>query len=359
MARRNRPAASPPAARASERLLTKWISRMAPQAVHLVTPVPSRIPLSKLKTSPGVCDFVRAYEPRAEQGGVYAHQARVLEALGAGRRDVVLTTATGSGKSLAFWAWAYDLLRRDTEATVIACFPTQALLWGQAERLRRASSPDSVIVRNEQAFAGEIKVGGGSVPWTVWYGTSGCNDMKAQEQSESFERARIRVCTFDKAHWSLMQPRHEYFLRGLAGIIADEGHVWQGLSGAHVRRMFDRLRVALDVLEVERPAFFVASATLPDAPRFAALLTGEQPEDFLAVDDGAAPRHALVATADVPALLRAAPGEEGLHRFVLMVRPDPEQLISKELLTDPEVMGTDIAALCFVCALFVTVGVLR
>jgi hypothetical protein len=341
------PNVTPPAVRVAEHLLERWGSRIAPHAVHLVTPVPCRLPLSQVAAPEEVRAFLRRYEPKVEDGGLYPHQARVLESLGSTAASVVLTTATGSGKSLAFWAWTYDLLRRDPRSTVIACFPTQALLWGQADRLRRCSNPESLVVRSEQAFAGEIAVGATRVPWTVWYGTRNCEDMTAHEKSESFENARIRVCTFDKAHWSLMRSQHEYFLRNLAGVIADEGHVWQGVSGAHVRRMFDRVRVALDVLQAKYPAFFVASATLPDAERFASLLTGET-RGFLAVDDGTAARHALVKATDVPTHLRAAPSQEGLHRFVMMVRPEPERLVSKDLLSDADVMRGDAAALCFV-----------
>lgn len=342
------PNAIPPAAHAAEQLLARWGSRIAPEAVHLITPVPSRVPLSKLTAPAEIREFVRRYEPRVEDGGVYPHQARVLESLGSGLApSIVLTTATGSGKSLAFWSWAYDLLRREPRSTVIACFPTQALLWGQADRLRKCSHPESLVVRSEQTFAGEIALGSFRIPWTVWYGTANCEDMAAHEKSEAFESARIRLCTFDKAHWSLMRPQHEYFLRNLAGVIADEAHVWQGISGAHVRRMFDRLRVALDVVQAKYPAFFAASATLPDSERFATLLTGDT-RGFLAVDDGNAPRHEVVKAQDIPHHLRAARNHDGLHRFVVMVKPDPNPLVSKDLLSDPEIMGSEAAALCFV-----------
>ncbi|BDG02815.1 helicase-related protein [Anaeromyxobacter oryzae] len=340
------PSTNPPSVFAADALLRRWSAQVAPHAVHLITPVPSRTSLAKLAVPGEVRAFVARYEPRIEGGGVYSHQAQVLEALGSHRRNVVLTTATGSGKSLAFWAWAFDLLRRDPRATVIACFPTQALLWGQADRLRRSSATESLVIRSEQPFAGEIAVGETRVPWTVWYGTQNCEDMKAHEKSESFENARIRLCTLDKAHWSLMRSQHEYFLRNIAGVIVDEGHVWQGVSGAHVRRMFDRLRVALDVLQAGYPSFFVASATLPDPGRFATLLTGAT--GFLAIDDGTAPRHELVAASEVPARLGAAPGLEGLHRFVLMVRASSDSLRSRDLLSNVELVGREAAALCFV-----------
>ena len=79
-----------------------------------------------------------------------------------------MTTATGSGKSLGFWAWAFEILSRDARATVIAAFPTQALLWGQAKRLADISRPGSVVAFEGARFAGTIKIGDTTVPWSGW-----------------------------------------------------------------------------------------------------------------------------------------------------------------------------------------------
>ncbi len=189
------------------------------------------------------------YEPRVREVGLYAHQAQILRRLAQKPLpNVVLTTATGSGKSLAFWAWVMKALRRSQGATAIASFPTQALLWGQADRLARLSDPASLVRRGRQTYAGEIALGGVVVPWTVWFGTRESLDMREHEACEAFAAARIRITTVDKVHWSLFKDKHASFLSKLRAFVLDEAHMWHGLVGANVRAMLDRLRLSLDLL---------------------------------------------------------------------------------------------------------------
>ncbi len=265
----------PPAAEVARAILKIFGPRVSATALRLRTPVPARIALASVGAPAAARGFLGRYEPRAEERGLYPHQAAVLEALSLGRvPNVVLTTATGSGKSLAFWCWLVGALSRDPETTGLACFPTQALLWGQAERLARASRPGSLVERGGQIFGGELEVPGAALPWTVWHGTSDSSGMKEHEGSELFRRARIRLTTLDKVHWSLMRERHARFLERLRGIVLDEAHLWHGLAGANVRGMLDRLRLSLEVLRGAAPSFFLASATLPGPREFAEALSG-------------------------------------------------------------------------------------
>lgn len=234
----------PPSHGIAEVLLNELGHQIAEQAVCLTTPAPELSPLSELKLPALVSKFIEGYVPAAASQGIYEHQATVLKALGGKKKipNVVMMTATGSGKSLAFWSWALAILDRDPDATIIAAFPTQALLWGQAHRMERLSEAPKGA---DAAFAGTLKLGRQRIPWTVWYGTWECPRMKAHAQTEAFARARIRLCTLDKVHWSLMREQHADFLSGLRGVILDEAHTWHGLGGASVRMMLNRMRLSL------------------------------------------------------------------------------------------------------------------
>ena len=349
--------AAPPAAHVAQTILREFGDRLHDKAICLTTPVPTLVSLKEVSPRGALRDFLVAYELRVAKSGLYAHQAKVVKALKKPKiPNVAMTTATGSGKSLAFWAWAFEILTRDEDATVIATFPTQALLWGQAKRLAQISDPGSLCAFKAVDgvhFGGIIELAGTEIPWTVWYGTTDCEYMKEHAASDDFANARLRICTLDKVHWSLMREEDSSFLGRLAGVIVDEAHSWHGLSGANVRAMFDRLRLSLDMLEKKHPQFFLASATLADPAAFAENLTGEPADSFLEVNDRGVAKAALVAAKDVPALL-AKPRAPGLlRRYVYLITPDPSPLAARDILAEPKHLGANANALCFVQSKFV------
>ena len=173
------------------------------------------------------------------------------------------------------------------DATALACFPTQALLWGQVERLRRASELASLVGYAGQTYAGMIKLGPVSIPWTAWHGVSDSATMARHEQTDSFRQAAFASRLWTKVHWSLMKQEQAYFLSKLSALAIDEAHAWHGAVGASVRCMLNRLHAALE-LHLGRPALFLASATLAEPVAFAAQLTGRKALDFRHVHDGGA-----------------------------------------------------------------------
>ena len=345
----------PPAAHVAEQIVTRFDNRVYENAICLTTPVPELVPVSA-GLRPALQQLLTRYEPQIATNGLYAHQAKVLQSLGHAQiPNIVMTTATGSGKSLAFLAWAVEILARNARSTVIATFPTQALLWGQAKRLASLSEPNSRIEFTGLRgiyFAGTIRLADVVIPWSVWYGTRGCAFMREHEESSAFATARLRLTTLDKCEWSLMQPKNEAFLAPLAGLILDEAHSWHGLAGANVRRLLDRLRLSMDMQGRPSPAFFLASATLAEAGAFAADLTGVPAASFLEVDDRGAAKASLVKAGDVPQLL-AQPAKPGLlRRYVLLVEPQPDALRATDIL-QTDILGPAASALCFVQSKFI------
>jgi Helicase conserved C-terminal domain/DEAD/DEAH box helicase len=346
----------PPAAYVAKKTIEKFGHRLHEKAICLTTPTPEPVGLSKLGLQAPLQKFLMRYEPGIAKLGLYKHQVNVVKELsGSQIPNVVMTTTTGSGKSLAFWSWAFEILARDDEATLIATFPTQALLWGQAKRLAAISDEGSQVTYPSVdgiCFAGTITIGNITIPWSVWYGVSQDKEMKIHAGSKAFKNARLRLSTLDKIHWSLMRKSEEYFLSRLGGLVIDEAHSWHGLSGANVRAMLDRLCLSMDMLGREHPAFFLASATLADAAGFAEDLTGSPTSSFLQVNDKGEAKAALVDTKDVSALL-AQPAKSGeLRRYVLLVKPEPEPLAARDIIGKSEHLGPKANALCFVQSKF-------
>ena len=125
---------SVPAAAVAAALIARFGGQVCEQAVCLRTSVPRRIKLADVGLPVVVRRFIERYDPIAAEQGLYAHQADVLRPLSTGEmRDTLLTSATGSGKSLALWGFLVHAVTALSASTALACFPTQALLWGQVD----------------------------------------------------------------------------------------------------------------------------------------------------------------------------------------------------------------------------------
>jgi ATP-dependent helicase YprA (DUF1998 family) len=323
-----------------------------PQAVKMVCPFPELRALASCPINNTLKAFVRKYEPKAD-GGLFPHQAALLDALGRGAGNVLVTTATGSGKSLCFWAWAVDRLTREAGSTALACFPTQALMWGQAERLARVSDPASLkrYGANATAYGGLIRLGQESVPWTVWFGVGQGRtrnaEMEEHEGADAFRSARIRLATLDKAHWSLFRAKSADYASRLRSVVIDEAHTYHGVFGANVHFFLRRLYAAAALYgHASRPGVFLASATLPGARPFAAELLGVGEPDVVHIEDATKPGVELIPVTDVVAAL-ATPPPDGLMRIALLVDDEAGQVSLASFLEDDGKIGAEANAIYF------------
>jgi len=169
-----------------------------PKIVRIVTPFPEQVPLRRCGLDSGLRQIVKLYEPEVAKGGLYRHQADFLEAFAANENgDFIMTTATGSGKSLCFWVWVFDCLRKDPSATALLCFPTQALMWSQAERMCRLSNENSLRFpgTSKTAYGGELDIGHQRIGWTIWQGVGRGATLVPRLFSPSFA-GRYRAALF-------------------------------------------------------------------------------------------------------------------------------------------------------------------
>ena len=325
-----------------------------PQAVRIFTPFTNPVPLASCKITPALRQFLVAYEPKVETSGLFPHQANFLKAYCKDNdKNFIVTTATGSGKSLCFLAYVFDQLTKDKSATALLCFPTQALMWGQAERLVRLSDKKTLAYpgRQNTAYGGTIKVGKETLGWTIWhgvgYGSTFDRVMDAHEQSDTFGAARIRIATLDKAHFSLFTKReNKDFAARLRCLVVDEAHTYDGIFGANVHYFLKRTYLAKEIQGKQRPGLFLASATLSSAKKFAKTMLSVDDEEIIHIEDSTKQQLDLIPTADVPKAL-AAPPADGLLRIVLLLNDQAGDVSLLPFMGNEKELGADVNAIYF------------
>jgi DEAD/DEAH box helicase domain-containing protein len=193
----------------------------------------------------------RAAAALARRGieALYTHQLDAWEALHRGE-DVIVTTGTASGKSLAYALPILDAVARDRSARALYVAPTKALARDQA-----------------RAFAS--------------YGLPGLRVTTYDGDTALDERARVRregnviLTNPDMLHVGIL-PRHDRWgdvLHNLRLVVVDEAHVYRGVFGAHVANVLRRLRRLAAAYDAD-PCFVLASATIANPGELAEALTG-------------------------------------------------------------------------------------
>lgn len=328
--------------------------QLHPQAVRIFTPFTNPVPLASCKITPALKQFLVAYEPKVKTNGLFPHQAEFLKAYCEdNNKNFIVTTATGSGKSLCFLAYIVDQLLKDREATALLCFPTQALMWGQAERLVRLSDQETLAYPGKQgtAYGGSIKTGRMSIGWTIWHGVGHGSTfdrvMDAHEQSHTFGTARIRIATLDKAHFSLFTKReNKDFAARLRCLVVDEAHTYDGIFGANVHYFLMRTYLAKEIQGGKRPGIFLASATLSSAKDFAKTMLSVVDDEIIHIEDSTKQQLDLIPTSDVPKVL-AAPPADGLLRIVLLLNDQAGDVSLLPFMGNERELGADVNAIYF------------
>ena len=182
--------------------------------------------------------------------GLFVHQAEAWEAARRGE-NVVVTTGTASGKSLAFNLPVLDAIAREPKTRAFYLYPTKALAQDQARALtelrRKGLKP------------------------AIYDG-----DTPAERRWQIRKWSNLILTNPDMLHVGVL-PHHDRWgdvLHNLRYVVVDEAHVYRGIFGSHVANVLRRLRRLARVYDAE-PQFLLASATIANAGELAAALTGE------------------------------------------------------------------------------------
>ncbi|HEX7004315.1 MAG TPA: DEAD/DEAH box helicase [Trueperaceae bacterium] len=184
---------------------------------------------------------------------LYRHQREAIDAVEAGE-NVLLTTGTASGKSLAYQLPALAKQLNDPAATVLMLYPTKALAHDQG-----------------RSFS-ELAVGAGLSGDTV---ASYDGDTPSGRRPQIRSTVRSLITNPDMLHAGIL-PHHTLwrrFLEGLSLVVVDEIHSYRGVFGGHIAGVLRRLMRVVRHYGA-RPSFVLTSATLGNPLDHALNLSG-------------------------------------------------------------------------------------
>ncbi|MBA2460204.1 MAG: DEAD/DEAH box helicase [Actinobacteria bacterium] len=193
---------------------------------------------------------------------LWRHQADSWEAARAGG-NLIVTTGTASGKSLAFNLPVLDLLARDPKSRALYLYPTKALAQDQARAL------------------GAFGLKG--VKPAIYDG-----DTETERRWQIRKWANVILTNPDMLHVGVL-PHHDRWgdvLANLRFVVVDEAHVYRGVFGSHVANVLRRLRRLARAYGSE-PQFVLASATIANPAQLAESLLGAA---ATVIEGDAAPR---------------------------------------------------------------------
>ncbi|HTW91618.1 MAG TPA: DEAD/DEAH box helicase [bacterium] len=215
---------------------------------------------------------------------LYSHQVELLRHARDGR-NVIITTATASGKTLAFnlpvfetmlgengdcpsagpRAASRDCPRFPSKATALYLYPMKAVTQDQLK----------VLKEFEQGLELELHP-------AVYDG-----DTPADKRPRIRQQSRVVLSNPYELHQVL--PYHyqwQSFYRNLRYCVIDEAHTYRGVFGSNVAQLIRRLR-RICAYHGSDPQFFLASASIANPQELAEKLTGKE---FVHVGDDGAPR---------------------------------------------------------------------
>jgi DEAD/DEAH box helicase domain-containing protein len=181
---------------------------------------------------------------------LYRHQAEAWEAAQRGE-NVVVTTGTASGKSLAFNLPVLDAIVREPKTRALYLYPTKALAQDQARSL-----------------AG-LRLKG--LRPAIYDG-----DTPSERRWQIRKWSNLVLTNPDMLHIGVL-PHHDRWgdvLANLRYVVIDEAHVYRGVFGSHVANVLRRLRRLARIYGAD-PQFLLASATIANAGELALELTGQ------------------------------------------------------------------------------------
>lgn len=248
----------------------------------------------------GLLPALRAALQQAGFSQLYRHQAQAIGAALDGQ-NVVIATATASGKSLCYTAPVLQRLLSRPSSTALYLFPTKALAHDQfadtAHLIQAGNLPVSV-----HPYDG---------------------DVPASQRRQARQTGSILLTNPDMLHAGIL-PYHttwRAFFSNLQFIVIDEIHTYRGVFGSHVANVLRRLQ-RICRFYGSQPQFICCSATIANPQEHAQRLV-EQP--FTLIGDAqngapAAPKHIILYN---PPLVDE---ELGLRQSMLLAARDAATL---------------------------------
>ena len=205
---------------------------------------------------------------------LYSHQLEAWIQARAGG-NIILSTGTASGKTLAYNMPVFATLLQDPNARALYLFPTKALAQDQLSTLQHF---------NIETFERL------NVSTAIYDG-----DTPQKDRSAIRKNARIVLSNPDMLHTGIL-PHHTNwsdFFTNLRFVVIDEAHTYRGVFGSHVANVIRRLKRVANFYGAN-PQFILASATIGNPKELAERLIEKTVQ--LIDNDGSArgPRHFII-----------------------------------------------------------------
>ncbi|MDO9550417.1 MAG: DEAD/DEAH box helicase [Methanoregula sp.] len=188
-----------------------------------------------------------------DQNGIrlYTHQCDAINRIRAGK-NVILTTPTASGKTLAFNIPVFTALNEDPDARALYLYPTKALSNDQLTSLEQMAHYTGISAKP-----------------AIYDG-----DTPPSRRAAIRENSRIIISNPHEIHHILSwHMKWRPLFANLRYIVIDEAHRYRGVFGSHIAMLLRRLsRLCLHY--GSRPQFILSTATLANPEEFSRRLTG-------------------------------------------------------------------------------------
>jgi len=199
---------------------------------------------------------------------LYSHQCEAIQAL-RNSKNVILTTQTASGKTLAFTLPIFERFVHEPDSCALCIYPTKALTRDQLSTILELEQETGI-----RAYPG------------IYDG-----DTPRDKRPRIRELSRLVLTNPHELHhilsWHHLWSR---FFSHLEFVVIDEAHRYRGVFGSHAAYLIRRLRRICQYYGAE-PLFILSSATIANPLEFGRRLCGT---DFVVISgDGAphGPRH--------------------------------------------------------------------
>ncbi len=222
---------------------------------------------------------------------LYTHQGEA-RAAARGGQNLVVVTATASGKTLCYNLPVLETLLHDHQARALYLFPTKALAQDQLAEL------NALLATIDDHRTGRAAT---AVPIATYDGDTSKSQRRAIRAG-----ARIILSNPDMLHTGILphHPQWAALFANLRFVILDELHTYRGVFGSHVANVLRRLQ-RICAFYGAHPQFICTSATIANPQTLAETLL-EAPVRL--IDDDGAPRGARHVILYNPPLIDRALG---------------------------------------------------
>lgn len=216
-----------------------------------------------------------------ESGRLYRFQTEAIQAALDGS-DVVVTTPTASGKTLAYLIPIFNTILQDPSATALYLSPLVALTEDQLETVTQLDGSGTDWIGKGARFSNylvcrKLELGNLNVNVARYDGSVTDGDRQLIRRTQP----QYLLTTPDMLHLALLngafdEKQWAYFFKGLRYVVIDELHTYRGVFGASFANLVRRLLRVCRAYGA-KPKFLCASATIQKPSVVVEQLIGRKP----------------------------------------------------------------------------------